>query len=133
MAGAKGKLGDEAAPLKPHWMHARRLALWHLRFPCRCFWRCSLASPWQRDRSLSIRMGCSRRGTGAATSMPALKTLASHFGRLSKVESSMIVSMFRRQILSDGLYAVKRRFCRDPAQDLARQTLILQDGQFIGS
>ena len=69
---------------------------------------------------------------GRQSGKPVLTTLASHFDRLSEAEAGPIVDMFRRQILSDELYQAKCRFCHDPAKNLAPQTLILQDGQFIG-
>ena len=69
---------------------------------------------------------------GRRSGKPVLKTLASHFGKLSEAEAGLIVDMFRRQILSDGLYKAKCRFCHDPAKKLARQTLILREGQLVG-
>ena len=69
---------------------------------------------------------------GRQSGKPVLITLASHFGRLSDAEADLIVDMFRRQILSDRLYKAICRFCHDPAKDLARQTLILREGQLFG-
>ena len=69
---------------------------------------------------------------GRQSGKPVLTTLANHFGRLSEAEAVLIVDMFRRQILSDGLYKAKCRFCHDPAKNLARQTLILREGQLVG-
>lgn len=56
---------------------------------------------------------------GLRSGKPVLKTLASHFGRLSNEEAELVVDMFRRQIESDGLYESKCRLCHDPANELA--------------
>lgn len=69
---------------------------------------------------------------GRQSGKPVLETLARHPGSPSEAEASLIVDMFRRQILSDGVYKAKCRFCHDPAKDLARQALILREGQLLG-
>ncbi len=69
---------------------------------------------------------------GLRSGKPVLKTLASHFGKLSDAEAELIVDMFRRQIESGGLFESKCRFCHDPAKDLARQTLVMRNGQLTG-
>lgn len=61
-----------------------------------------------------------------------LDTLNGHFGKLDRTEADLIVDMFRRQIVSGGVYKAKCRICHDPAKDLARQTLIIRQGQLIG-
>ncbi len=69
---------------------------------------------------------------GLRSGKPVLKTLTSHFGKLSDAEAELIVDMFRRQILSGGLYQGKCRLCHEPAKDFARQTLIMRHGQLTG-
>ncbi len=69
---------------------------------------------------------------GRRSGKPVLKTLASHFGRLTDTEARRVVDMFRRQIEANGLYRSKCRICHDPAKDLTRRTLILRDGQLFG-
>jgi hypothetical protein len=69
---------------------------------------------------------------GQRSGKVVLKTLASHFGRLTDVEARQVVDMFRRQIEAGGLYQTKCRICHDPAKDFARRTLMLRDGQLFG-
>jgi hypothetical protein len=59
-------------------------------------------------------------------------TLAHHVGKVSDAEAALIEDMFRRQILSEGIYAEKCRICHDPARDLARHRLALLDGRLVG-
>lgn len=152
---AEGKLGVGTAPLERDGEHDRPPARWrsalslsvlltlllylpmaaqsqpidpHALFETKCG-RChEHAGEFAREK-LTIEAG---DVVGRQSGKPVLITLASHFGRLSEAEAGLIVDMFRHQILSDGLYKEKCRFCHDPAKDLARQTLILQEGQLVG-
>ena len=80
-------------------------------------------------KSLTVENG---EVVGLRSGKAALKTLTSHFGKLSDAEAELIVDMFRRQIESGGLYESKCRLCHDPAKNLARQTLIIRHGQLTG-
>ena len=153
---AEGKFGVRTVPLKRHGEHDRRPpARWrsalaplvlltlllyllmaaqsqpidpHALFEAKCG-RChEHAGDFAREK-LTIETG---DVVGRQSGKPVLITLTSHFGRLSEAETGLIVDMFRRQVLSDGLYKAKCRFCHDPAKNLARQTLILREGQLVG-
>jgi hypothetical protein len=100
----------------------------HALFEAKCV-RCHDHAGVFARETLTIEAG---EVVGRRSGKPVLKTLAGHFGKLSEAEAGLIVDMFRRQILSDGLYKAKCRFCHDPAKKLARQTLILREGQLVG-
>jgi len=67
---------------------------------------------------------------GKHTDIPMF--LEGHFGRPSPAETASLVAMLGEQAESRGLFAKRCRICHGPAHDMARQALILEDGQLIG-
>ncbi|MGI9508937.1 MAG: hypothetical protein ACR2QJ_06275 [Geminicoccaceae bacterium] len=110
-------MAAQTQPIDPHWLFEEKCG------------RCHEHSGTFAREKLTIENG---EVVGLRSGKLALKTLASHFGKLSDADAGLIVDMFRRQIESGGLYESKCRFCHDPAKDLARQTLILRNGQLTG-
>ena len=58
--------------------------------------------------------------------------LPNHFGKLTRDEISALLEAFQQQVETGGLYQEKCRICHDRARYLARQNLVLRNGQLVG-
>ena len=54
------------------------------------------------------------------------------FGKLTRDEISALLEAFQQQVETGGLYQEKCRICHDRARYLARQNLVLRNGQLVG-
>jgi hypothetical protein len=69
---------------------------------------------------------------GAKSGKAVSAFLPGHYGRLTADEATALTEAFLLQIRRGGLYEKKCRVCHDPAKELARRRLVVEEGVLRG-